>query len=394
MVCVGTLSSFSFRHERTISSFTLIVPTVRYGLELERFADYEVTTITDSTTTVADLLEGVGMKRKVARALEEQAHARSVYTSLAGRRVASFLDRNGEPLHLAIELNDHEFARVEPGAKRLTILNRDEVQAEYRDLALYFQDDLEATLARAELAPELSEQVRRALGRDLPLDTRFTSGIVQLIYPIKLDEAGSILGYGNIEAIRYRVDGEQRDAIRFTDDSLDVEGFFRPDGTPAQPTFLLNPAPGSWISSSYDLKRRHPVLKYVKPHYGTDFAAAYGTPIISVSDGVVIARDQTRTNGNYVKIRHDGTYQSQYLHMKDFAHGIRVGSKVKKGQVIGYVGSTGLSSGPHVCFRFWRNGRQINHMRAHLPTGNHLSDKALSAFTAKQEQLTAFLDGV
>jgi len=123
----------------------------------------------------------------------------------------------------------------------------------------------------------------------------------------------------------------------------------------------------SWVSSVFNLRRFHPVDKRVKPHLGTDYAAAQGTPIRAVADGKVVIAGYTSGNGKYVKIRHDKTYQTQYLHMSGFASGIKSGRHVKQGQTIGYVGMTGKATGPHVCFRFWKNGRQIDHRRENFP---------------------------
>jgi murein DD-endopeptidase MepM/ murein hydrolase activator NlpD len=117
------------------------------------------------------------------------------------------------------------------------------------------------------------------------------------------------------------------------------------------------------ISSRYSGNRFHPVLKRNKAHLGTDYAAAHGTPIQTVAHGTVLEAAYTSGNGNYVKIKHNATYTTQYLHMSRFAKGIKRGAKVTQGQIIGYVGSTGLATGPHVCFRFWKNGKQVDPLR-------------------------------
>jgi murein DD-endopeptidase MepM/ murein hydrolase activator NlpD len=139
------------------------------------------------------------------------------------------------------------------------------------------------------------------------------------------------------------------------------------------------------------MHRFHPVLQVDKAHLGTDFAAPKGSPIIATASGVVIAAQFTQNNGNYVKIRHDRVYETQYLHMSRFARGIRNGVRVQQGQVIGYVGSTGLATGPHVCYRFWKRGVQVDPLREKLNVTKQIPksdiDKYLLYFTVTQSDL-------
>jgi murein DD-endopeptidase MepM/ murein hydrolase activator NlpD len=175
------------------------------------------------------------------------------------------------------------------------------------------------------------------------------------------DRAGS----GHILAASYKSGNSESFGFYFENDRY--QGYYDIEGTPNKKTFLRAPVRASRISSFFNMNRFHPVLKRRKPHLGTDYAAPRGTPIFSVSDGIITRRGYTNGNGNFIKIKHDGVYQSQYLHMSKFKSGLRVGSRVKQGEVIGYVGKTGLATGNHVCFRFWKNGRQINHLRENFP---------------------------
>jgi murein DD-endopeptidase MepM/ murein hydrolase activator NlpD len=136
------------------------------------------------------------------------------------------------------------------------------------------------------------------------------------------------------------------------------------------------------------------VLGYHKAHFGTDYAAPAGTPIMSVADGVVTEAARNGGNGIYVKIRHDQTYETQYLHMRGFAKGIKKGTRVSQGQVIGYVGSTGLATGPHVCFRFWKNGKQVDHLKLNLPNANPIKGEALADFQATRDSFLLMLNEV
>ena len=158
--------------------------------------------------------------------------------------------------------------------------------------------------------------------------------------------------------------------------------------------FLRAPVKFSRISSHYNPKRFHPILKRVRPHLGTDYAAPYGTPILAVGDGVVLEATRRGGNGNFVKLKHNETYSTQYLHMKKFADGIRPGVHVKQGQVIGYVGSTGLATGPHVCFRFWKNGKQINHLKENFPPPKALPAETMPEFEKVRDQYLEHLASV
>jgi len=139
--------------------------------------------------------------------------------------------------------------------------------------------------------------------------------------------------------------------------------YFDEEGNSVKKQFLKVPLKFTRISSGFSRRRLHPILKRYRPHLGIDFAAPTGTPVHSVGDGVVIIVGyQKRGAGRFVKIRHGRKYKSGYLHLSRFARGIRKGVRVKQGQIIGYVGSTGLATGPHLDFRFWENGVNINYL--------------------------------
>lgn len=162
--------------------------------------------------------------------------------------------------------------------------------------------------------------------------------------------------------------------------------FFDQEGNSLKKAFLRDPLEYTRISSRYNLKRFHPVQKRYKPHLGTDYAASTGTEIRTVGNGTVIEAKYSSANGNYVKIKHNGTYTTQYLHMSKIGKGIKAGSRVSQGQVIGYVGSTGLATGPHLCFRFWKNGKQEDWLREEIPPSEPISAANLVAFESKKAE--------
>ncbi len=193
------------------------------------------------------------------------------------------------------------------------------------------------------------------------------------------------LGTGKLLGAYFESGGQEHYSIWY--ESENYHGFFDKEGRPMKKAFLKSPVSYSRISSRYNPRRFHPIQKRVKPHLGTDYAAPRGTPIRAVADGVVTKASYTRGNGVYVKIRHDKTYQTQYLHMTKYARGISPGVKVRQGQTIGYVGSTGLATGPHVCFRFWKNGRQVDHLRENLPPPEPMAREELPQYYENRDKI-------
>ncbi len=188
-----------------------------------------------------------------------------------------------------------------------------------------------------------------------------------------------------IKAARFHHADQDYFAFYFPED--DISGFYDEEGRPSERPFLRAPVEFSRISSRYSPRRFHPIQRRYKPHLGTDFAAPTGTPIVATANGTVINAAYTRGNGNYVKIRHNDVYTTGYLHMSRIKSGIRRGVRVQQGDVIGYVGSTGLATGPHVCYRFWKNDRQVDAMRIEMPKSEPLPDAILPKFFAIRDEL-------
>jgi murein DD-endopeptidase MepM/ murein hydrolase activator NlpD len=169
-------------------------------------------------------------------------------------------------------------------------------------------------------------------------------------------------------------------------------GYYRPDGTSVERQFLMAPLRHARISSSYSSARRHPILKVTRPHHGIDYAAPSGTPVWAVADGEVIYRARAGGFGNLVKIRHSNGYVSYYAHLSRFAKGLKLGQKVAQKQIIGYVGQTGLATGPHVCFRIAKNGQYVNPARLRTPAGEPVPQELFSTFRTASAILLAELD--
>lgn len=195
----------------------------------------------------------------------------------------------------------------------------------------------------------------------------------KFVYEEKFIDDSIFAGYGKVKSAVFKHKGKDLYAFKFVADSIKgIPEYYDEEGNMLRSQFLKAPIKFQYrISSRYNLKRR--IAYYgnrVKPHRGTDFAAKIGTPIIATANGTVIESTTRGGNGKFVKIKHNGTYSTQYLHMKN--RNVKKGDYVKQGDVIGWVGMTGNTGGPHVCYRFWKNGREVDPFKQKLPSAKPL----------------------
>ncbi|MEN8248505.1 MAG: peptidoglycan DD-metalloendopeptidase family protein [Bacteroidota bacterium] len=241
------------------------------------------------------------------------------------------------------------------------------------------------------LKPQLTNDMADIFAWEVDFFRLFPGDRYKLIYEEKFVDGKSI-GYGAIKGAVFEHADENFYAF-YHDQGSGIE-YFDEEGNSLRKTFLKYPVKFSRISSRYSGRRFHPVLKRYKSHLGTDFAAPQGTPIRTVGEGVVVEARYHKYNGNYVKIKHNSVYSTQYLHMVKIASGIRPGVKVKQGQTIGYVGHTGLARGNHVCYRFWKYGQQVDALRVDLPSSEPVADTLKADFTLVVEKLKHQLESI
>ncbi|WP_053970995.1 peptidoglycan DD-metalloendopeptidase family protein [Mangrovimonas sp. ST2L15] len=216
----------------------------------------------------------------------------------------------------------------------------------------------------------------------------------KVIYTDKYIDDSIYAGIADVKAAFFEHNGEPFYAFEYETDSIKgLSDYFNEEANNLRRAFLKAPVEYKRISSRYNLRRRIALYgNKIRPHKGTDFAADIGTPIRATANGTVIKSAYTRGNGNYVKIKHNATYSTQYLHMKK--QNVKVGQFVKQGDVIGWVGMTGNTSGPHVCYRFWKNGVQVDPFRQKLPAAEPIADSLKTSYLAFIQPLKEQLDRI
>jgi murein DD-endopeptidase MepM/ murein hydrolase activator NlpD len=202
----------------------------------------------------------------------------------------------------------------------------------------------------------------------------------------------TFIGYGDIHAAYFHTEGRDYYAIPFVQDG--IRSYYDQKGTNLRRAFLKAPLKFSRISSGFSNRRFHPVLKIYRPHHGVDYCAAKGTPVHSIGDGRVIFAGWAGGGGKTVKIQHNSVFTSSYMHLSGYGPGIQTGARVSQGQLIGYVGSTGLATGPHLDFRIYKNGSAVNPLKVEAPPVEPVSRKNLAAYYKIKKPLEQQLNAI
>jgi murein DD-endopeptidase MepM/ murein hydrolase activator NlpD len=250
---------------------------------------------------------------------------------------------------------------------------------------------IKSSLNEEAVAGELAENIAQVFAWTIDFFKLYPEDKFKVIYEEKQVE-GEPYAIGQIKAVYFYNISASYFAFRYEQNG--EIGYFDENGKGMKRPFLKAPLKFSRVTSGYTSRRFHPVQKIYKAHLGTDYAAPTGTPIMATADGTVDAAGYTSGNGNYVKLYHNKTYQTAYLHMSKIGEGMHKGRKVKQGDVIGYVGSTGLATGPHVCYRFWKNGQQVDPRAEKFQATEPISEKNMQDYLNKIKPLKERLDGM
>ena len=252
---------------------------------------------------------------------------------------------------------------------------------------------LSETMEEKKLSPLLSNELSEIYAWTIDFFRLEKGDNFKVIYSSKFVDDSISVGLNRIHSAYFEHRGKPYYAIEFeTDAKKGLVEYFDENGKNLRRAFLRAPVQFSRISSRYNLKRKIAFYGRVRPHRGTDFAAPRGTPIRATASGTVTKSSYTRSNGNYVKIKHNGTYSTQYLHMDK--RGVKVGQFVNQGDYIGTVGMTGNTSGPHVCYRFWKNGKQVDPLRQKLPEAKPISKELKEKYLVHMAPIKKQLDAI
>jgi len=241
-------------------------------------------------------------------------------------------------------------------------------------------DSLYMAMDRAGVAPEIIAELIMIYSFDVDFQREIRQGdAFELFYEQYLDETGAVAKHGDILFGNLTLRGKPLNLYRYVTSDDDKIDYYNEHGHSVRKALLRTPIDGARLTSRFG-KRRHPVLGYTKMHKGIDFGARRGTPIRAAGDGVVERASRYGSFGNYALIRHSSEFKTAYAHMKGFARGMKKGAKVKQGQIIGYVGTTGRSTGPHLHYEVLKNGKHVNPLSLKLPSGRRLEGEELKTF--------------
>ena len=287
--------------------------------------------------------------------------------------ILSSKDSLNQPLIFIYQPNAIDYLVVSLGDSLWAEKKQKEIKLKEFEAMGSIKSALAETMQELNLSPLLTNELSEIYAWNIDFFRLEKGDNFKIQYTSRYVDDSIYIGLNRIHNAFFEHRGNPFYAIEF--ETASIRGmfeYFDDKGKNLRRAFLLSPVQFSRISSRYNLRRKIAYYGRVRPHYGTDFAAPVGTPIRSTADGRVVKSGYTKGNGYYVTVSHNATYSTQYLHMKK--RGLKVGTYVKQGDKIGEVGMTGFTSGPHVCYRFWKNGRQVDPLKQKLPEAKPISD--------------------
>jgi len=352
----------------------------------------QVTTVR-SGDSLSLIFDRVGFTpRQLYEVVSQSEHGEKLGRLYPGKELTFYSNDVGELVHLEYRLSPLEAYRID---KTETGYRSEFEVRNPESYAVVKGGDIQSSFYLAGLDAGLSDnlimQLAGIFGWDIDFALEIRGGdTFSVVYEDQYLD-GVAIGQGNILAAEFVNQGRIYRAIRHTDEE-GRSAYYTPAGESMRKAFLRTPLDVFWISSHFNPNRKHPILDVTRPHEGTDYAANSGSPIRATGDGKVASARYSPSYGNVVEIQHGQSYRTLYAHMKGFASGIRAGASVQQGQIIGYVGSTGLAQGPHLHYEFHVNGAVRNPVTVDLPNGAPLTSDEFSRFKLASADLIKLLD--
>lgn len=331
--------------------------------------------------SLSNLMSREGIKLKTVLKLVEQSKPTYNLSRLhAGQPYALKLTSDTQLVSFTYQTNDNRKLLIERDGDEFTSrLTEPEYEIQMVILEGVVQDNLISAILEAGGGYQVAMDLEEIFGWQINFFKDLRKGDTFKILVEKVYSEKEFYGFGKIKAATFNNRGEKLAAVFFKPEG-ERGGYYTPDGRALKKQFLKSPLKYTRISSGYTQKRFHPIYKRNLPHQAVDYAAPRGTPIYAISDGKVLSLSVNRRSGKHIKLRHRNGYESSYSHLSGYATNISRGKKIQQGQVIGYVGSTGAATGPHLCFHLRKNGRSINPLTFQSPGGPNLEEKNRELF--------------
>ena len=385
-IIINSLKETSIEKEENLSSITS-------SKEFSNLTNYLITKIKSpyeevnyqiqNNDSIEKILKKFNIKNEDIKIISNKLKQKNLSNIYSGRKLSLIFkkldDGSKTVINLLFPINNT--TSVEIRKSQNNFLVKENILQLYKKEVVVkniISNNLYSAAIEAEIEPNIIIEFARIFGFEVDFQRDIRKGDWFEIYYEKFeDDNGKVRDTGRIVYASMSVNGEEINLYNFK--YKGEEEYFDIKGKSITKSLMKTPINGARLSSSFGM-RKHPILGYNKMHRGTDFAAPSGTPIMASGSGTVVRARWCGGGGNCVKIKHNSTYQTVYAHMKSFAKGIKEGRKVRQGQIIGYVGSTGLSTGPHLHYEVIVNGKKVNSQKLKLPSGKILKGEARKVF--------------
>jgi murein DD-endopeptidase MepM/ murein hydrolase activator NlpD len=364
---------------------SLLPPELRYH-ELQspyraRLPEHSLILTIEKNDTLDKLLQAGGIPRnETAQLTQDLAKSLDVRKLRPGQMLRFHYAQDGTVDALQIKVTGvSEIDAIRNGSKFEVTARAAEIREAEIEISGTIRRSLHEAVRDAGEGPQLVSQLVDIFQWDIDF-FELRGGDTFSLVVSKHFAGGDLVGYGPIRAARFTHKGTRYEAYR--NETATGAGYYAAGGTPLRKQFLKAPLKFSRVTSGFTKRRFHPVLKYFRPHYGIDYGAPVGTPVMSTADGTVVEARYSPSEGNFIRLRHSSRIDTCYLHLSRFTKGLKRGTRVRQGDVIGYVGMTGLATGPHLDYRVSEGGKWLNPLKLRSITPDPLRGPALRQFLA------------